>query len=54
MLRIAEEAFDDLNQGFLFYETQSAGLGSQRAMRELELIGVRLHCATAVDKTSGL
>ena len=27
MIRIAEEAFDDLSQGFLFYETQSAGLG---------------------------
>jgi hypothetical protein len=27
MIRISEDAFDDLNQGFLFYETQSAGLG---------------------------
>jgi hypothetical protein len=27
MIRLAEDAFDDLNQGFLFYETQSAGLG---------------------------
>ncbi len=27
MIRISEDAFGDLNQGFLFYETQSAGLG---------------------------
>ena len=27
MIRISEDAFDDLNQGFLFYETQSPGLG---------------------------
>lgn len=26
-IRISEDAFEDLNQGFLFYETQSAGLG---------------------------
>lgn len=26
-IRISEDAFDDLNQGFLFYETQSVGLG---------------------------
>jgi hypothetical protein len=27
MIRISEDSFDDLNQGFLFYETQSPGLG---------------------------
>ena len=27
MIRISEDALDDLNQGFLFYETQSPGLG---------------------------
>jgi hypothetical protein len=26
-IRISEDAFDDLNQGFLFYEMQSFGLG---------------------------
>jgi len=26
-IRISENAFDDLNQGFLFYEMQSFGLG---------------------------
>ncbi|MFM8809728.1 MAG: type II toxin-antitoxin system RelE/ParE family toxin [Chthoniobacterales bacterium] len=27
MIRISEDAFDDLNQGFLFYESQAIGLG---------------------------
>ncbi len=42
-IRISEDAFDDLNQGFLFYEMQSAGLGDYFTSRlRVDIEGLKI------------